>query len=262
MRSFATAAIVPALVLAAASARAAEIKEVHKTVPLDKDGRVTVDTFKGSVDVKTWDRPEIQIDARIEPDGDDRDQAEKVKLTEIRISGSGAAVAIRSDYHAVEHSHFFGLFWGDDGTMPFVRYTIQMPATCKLEIEDYKSETRVAGLSSDLKLHTYKGTARVTGLDGAARVDTYKGDVRVEFARYSHDSRFETYKGEVEVRMPRDSRFELDGEAGRRGDIESDFAMTTRASRSRSADLSGTVNGGGPQLRMTTYKGTLRVRAS
>jgi len=263
MKSVPAAALVSAFFLAANLAQAADTKEVHKTVPLDKDGRVSVDTFKGSVDVKTWDRPEVQIDARIEPDPDGREQAEKVRLTEVRVAGSGAAVSIRSDYHAAEHLHFFGWLSGDDGTLPFVHYTIQMPASAKLEIEDHKSDIRVADLKSDLKLHTYKGTARVVGLDGAARVETYKGDVRVEFARYGHDSRFETYKGEVEVRLPKDSRFELDGHSGRRGDIDSDFAMTTRATRhAGSADVSGDVNGGGPRLKMTTYKGTLRIRAS
>jgi putative adhesin len=262
MKSLQAVGLAVGLVLVVASAQAADTKEVHRTVPLDTDGRVTVETFKGTVDVKTWDRPEIQIDAVIEPDPDGREQAEKVRLTEVRVSGSGAAVAIRSDYHAAEHLHFLGFLGGDDGTLPFVRYTVQMPSTAKLEIEDHKSQIRVAGLRSDLKLHTYKGTARVVGLDGAARVDTYKGDVRVEFARYGHDSRFETYKGEVEVRLPRDSRFELEGQAGRRGDIETDFAMTTHAGRSRSAEITGAVNGGGPRLRMTTYKGSLRVRAS
>ncbi len=262
MRFLQTVGLAGGLLLASNLAQAADTKEFHQTIPLDRDGRVSVETFKGSVDVKTWDRPEVRIDARIEADGDHRDQAEKVRLTEIRVAGSGAAVSIRSDYHAVEHRHFFGIFWGDDGTLPFVRYTIQMPASGRLDIEDHKSDIRVAGLRSDLKLHTYKGTARVTDLDGAARVDTYKGDVRVEFARYAHDSRFETYKGEVEVRLPKDSRFELDGDAGRRGNIDSDFAMTTKTGRWHSADVTGAVNGGGPRLRFTTHKGSLRVRAS
>ena len=141
-------------------------------------------------------------------------------------------------------------------------YTIQMPATAKLEVEDYKSEIKVSDLKADLKIHTYKGTVRVASLDGAARVNTYKGDVRVAFARFSRASRFDTYKGEIDVRLPGNSRFELAADTGRRGDIESDFAMTTRPGRSRSARAMGAVNGGGEELRLTTYKGTLRVKSS
>ena len=102
----------------------------------------------------------------------------------------------------------------------------------------------------------------MANLDGSARVETYKGDVRVAFARFSKASRFETYKGEIDLRVPRDSHFDLDADAGRRGDIDTDFATMARARRSRGSDASGAVNGGGPELRMTTHKGTLRIRAS
>jgi hypothetical protein len=249
--------------LAATVAQASDTKEVHKTLALEKNGRLAVKTYKGSVTVTTWDRPEVKVDARIEPDGDDRYSREKVQWTEVRISGGGGSVEIKSDYDEVKrHKHgFLEIFDCDSGSLPFVRYTIQMPATALLEIDDYKSELRVSDLKADLKLHTYKGTVRVANLDGAARVETYKGDAHVDFARFSRASRLETHKGEIEVRLPKDSRFELDADAGRRGDIDSDFAMMTRAGRSRATRASGAVNGGGPELRLTTYRGTLRIRA-
>ncbi|HSP93267.1 MAG TPA: DUF4097 family beta strand repeat-containing protein [Thermoanaerobaculia bacterium] len=261
-----TASLSFAVLLAAgAAAQAADVKEVHQTLPLDRDGRVAVDTYKGTVTVTTWDKPEVRVDARIEPDGDDRESREKVQWTEVRISGGGSSVEIKSDYDEVkhhEHHGFLGLFDYESGSLPFVRYTIQIPATARLLIEDHKSSISVSDLKADLKLHTYKGTARVANLDGAARVETYKGDVRVEFARFTRASRFDTHKGEIDVRLPKDSRFELDADAGRHGDIDSDFAMMTHASRSHGARAQGAVNGGGPDLHMTTYKGALRIRAS
>ena len=252
------------LLTVASAAQAADAKEVHRTVALDRDGRVSVNTYKGSITVTTWDRPEVRVDARIEPDGDCRESREKVQWTEVRVSGGGGSVEITSDYDEVKHHHrgFLGLFDFENGSLPFVRYTIQMPATARLEIEDYKSGITVSDLKSDLKVHTYKGTVKVASLDGAARVNTYKGDVRVAFARFSRASRFDTHKGEIDVSLPKDSRFELDADSGRHGDIESDFAMTMHAGRSRAPRASGAVNGGGPELRLTTYKGTLRVRSS
>jgi hypothetical protein len=261
-----TAAVAGAALLftVAAVAQAADVKEVHKTIALDRDGSLSVKTFKGSIAITTWDKPEVKLDARIEPDGDDRDSREKVQWTEVRTSGGGKWAEIQSDYDEVKrHGRgFLGLFCCDEGSLPFVRYTIQMPATARLEIEDFKSETRLSDLKADLKLHTYKGRVNVTNLDGAARVETYKGDVRVEFARFSRASRFNTYKGDIDVRLPKDSRFELDADSGRRGHIDSDFPVVTHAGRWRAAREAGAVNGGGPELRLTTYKGTLRVRSS
>ena len=265
MRSIFIRAGLAVLALSAAVvAQASDMKEVHRTVSLDRNGRVTVNTYKGNVTVTTWDRPEVRVDARIESDGGDRRSRDKVQWAEVRISEGGGEVRIRSDYDEVKrHEHgFLGLFNFENGSLPFVHYTIQMPATAKLEIEDYKSEVKVSDLKADLKIHTYKGIVRVASLDGAARVNTYKGDVRVAFARFSRASRFDTYKGEIDVRLPKDSRFELAADTGRRGDIESDFAVTTRPGRSRSARAMGAVNGGGEELRLTTYKGTLRVRSS
>jgi hypothetical protein len=258
------AGLAAVLLSAAVTAQAADTKEVHRTLSLDRDGRVSIDTYKGTVTVTTWEKPEVRVDALIEPDGDDRESREKVQWTEVRISGGGASIEIKSDYDEVKHHErgFLGIFDVESGSLPFVRYTIQMPATARLQIHDYKSGINVSNLKADLKLHTYKGTVKVAGLDGAARVDTYKGDARVEFARFSRASRFDTHKGEIDVRLPKDSHFDLDADTGRRGDIESDFATTTRAGRSRAARATGAVNGGGPELRLTTYKGTLRIRAS
>ena len=148
---------VAVFLMAAAAAQASDTKEVHKTMALERDGRVSVHTYKGSVTVTTWDRPEVRVDAVIEPDGDCRDMREKVQRTQVRIAGGGGTVDITSDYEdAKRHSHgfFFGWFDGDTGTLPFVRYTIQMPATARLEIEDYKSEITVSDLKNDFRLKT------------------------------------------------------------------------------------------------------------
>jgi putative adhesin len=248
---------------ASALAAAAPVKNVHKTVPLAADGRLEISTYKGSIDVTTWDRPEAEITARVEPDSSSDDSADlaarKVDETRIEIDGGGSSVRVKSDYSRVKDGSIFWIF-GNHGTLPFVHYTVKMPATARLEIDDYKSDSRVTGLRADLKLHTYKGQVRVEGLDGAAVVDTYKGDVRVHYARYAHASRFETYKGEVEVRLPRDSRFELDAHEGRRGSVDSDFETVERAGLRRSTSMRGAINGGGPALRFETSKGTLRLR--
>lgn len=266
MRKLKFPALAAAAVLGAATAiaGAAPVKDVHRTLALAADGRLEISAYKGTIEVSTWDRPEADISARVEADtsGGDSDAtlARKVEETRVEIDGGGGSVRVKSDYSRVRDGHFLGLF-GSQGTVPFVHYKIRMPATARLAVDDYKSDTRVAGLKADLKLHTYKGTVRVEGLDGAADVDTYKGDVRVAFARYSRSSRFETYKGEMEVSLPRDSRFALEAEAGRRGSLDSDFGSVERVGwRSREERARSDVNGGGPALRIETSRGTIRLR--
>ena len=254
-------ALIAAGLLAAAFAPAAASKEAHRTLPLAADGRLAISTYKGSITVTCWDKPEVEISARIEPDGFHSDDDRKVTETEVRIDGGGSSVRVKSDYERVREHGFWGVFGFSQGSLPFVHYTVRMPTTARLEIEDYKSVMRISGLRSDLKLHTYKGTVEVERLDGAADIDTYKGEVRVAFSRYPRASRFKTYKGSFDVRLPRDSRFELDADGGRRGEIDSDFAVArSSGGRRRSERSYGSVNGGGPTLRFVSTRGSLRLR--
>ena len=256
-------ACVPAVLalLVGTVAQAADSKEVHQTIPLDRDGHLSIENFKGSISVTTWDRPEVEMGVRIDPDGlsTDPNEMEKVALTEVRVKGSGPSVRIQSSYEHLRNHRFLGIFGFDNTSLPFVHYSISMPATAHLEIKDYKSDIRVVDLKSDLKLKTYKGVVSISGLDGGADLETYKGQVSVEFSRFSQDSRLETYKGEFDVKMPKDSHFHLDADSGRRGAVNSDFELA-----SRSLNVSGhsvSINGGGPVLRFTTHRGSLRLHS-
>ncbi|MGE5277993.1 MAG: hypothetical protein ACM3SU_13430 [Acidobacteriota bacterium] len=242
--------------LAAAAAAGADFKEVRRTVPLDPDGRVSIETFKGSIDVTAWDRPEVEALARIEPDEQGRYQAEKVRQTEVRIEGSGRNVRIESDYRRVRRHGFLGVF--GDPTLPFVRYTIKLPRAARLAVKDYKSESRISGLGGGLDFDTYKGRVTLADLEGPVRLQTYKGDVRAGFARFAA-SRFETYKGEIAIVLPRGTAFDLDSDVGRRGSLSTDFEMAVRASDG--GRRRGPVNGGGPSLDLETHRGTFRIRA-
>jgi hypothetical protein len=249
-------AAIAALALAAPALSDSAVKEVHRTIPLDRDGTVSLETFKGSIDVTAWDRPEVEIQARIEADPDGRDQAEKVAQTEVSIEGSGRRVRIETDYRRVRRHGFLGI--SDDGTMPFARYTIQLPKGARLEIKDYKSESRVSGVTGGLDFDTYKGTVALSGLEGPVRLETYKGEVRAEFARFA-ESRFETYKGDIEIALPTGAAFDLDADLGRHGDLVSDFEVAVHSSHDRGKQR-GTVHGGGPSLRLETYKGRFEIK--
>jgi hypothetical protein len=265
-------ALVPtvAFLLAAPGVVSAEMasKEVHRTIALDRDGLVSIETYKGSVHVAAWDRAEAEITASIVADdacGDSKYQAEMVKDTEVRISGEGRSLSLRSDYDRVDGLHTWS-FWpfGSCSARPLVHYTISMPRTARLELKDYKSDIDIAGLGSEIRLSTYKGEVRLTGLGGALRLDTYKGDARVAFAKMSGDSSFETHKGEIEITLPREARFVVSADVGRRGSFHSDFPVTVRTSSRRGRDerVEAAINGGGPELRLTTSKGSFRLRSS
>jgi hypothetical protein len=259
-----------AALLLAAVATADETKEIRREMPLDPDGRVTIETYKGSVTVTAWDQPRVELLARIEADDtswEPRSKREKkVKLTEVRIEASRDAVRIKSDYDAVKDEFRSGMFdWDDTGSLPLIHYTVRMPRGAALKLKDHKSRIDVRGLKGEVDLNSYKGVVDLQDLPGV-QLTTYKGEVHARFASFERDSSFETYKGDITVELPERAGFDLDADAGRKGDFGSDFEGFTALAKSRWGDdheerrYRGAVNGGGPALRMETYKGILRIR--
>ena len=248
------------------STLAQEIREISKTVPLNSDGRLTIDTYKGSITITTWDKKEVEIYAKIEPDEQlwSDDEEEDVKNTEIRISGSTSEVRVKSDYDGLRRHRggFWGMFGENNISMPFVHYTIKMPRTAQLHIKDYKSKTKISDLRADVELNTYKGEVEISNLEGSVDLETYKGEVDVVFSKLAGGSRFETYKGDIRISLPKKTGFELDSDFGRRTDFTSDFDVQTRYHdrKRREADYFGVVNGGGPRLQLKSEKGTFRLR--
>jgi DUF4097 and DUF4098 domain-containing protein YvlB len=229
---------------------AADSKDIHRTFPLDSRGHVTIDTYKGSIHVSTWDRNEVDVAVRIEEDGDVF--AQDVKRADVRFDASAIDVRITS----IDQWFFL------DGVAPLYHYTIRMPRAASLRVKDYKSESEVSDLAGDLQLDTYKGSVQLKNHSGGLTVNTYKGEIRADFAAVTAPVRVDTYKGDIELRMPRDSRFDLSTDLGRRGgDPDNDFARYVRTSNFRDRTHRSQINGGGPEVRVRSYKGEFRLRA-
>ncbi len=251
------------VLLLVASAIAQDSREVHKSGPFSPNGRLSVETYKGSITILPWDKPEIEIRAVIEADGSSRYDRQMVEDTDIRIDLSSSSARIKSDYDRAKHRHhgFLGLFGEDSENLPYVHYTIKTPRTTRVVIKDYKSQTTIDNLQADIDLDTYKGEVAIGRLSGALELKTYKGEAHVGFAALGGRSRIETYKGEIEINVPRGKGFDLDADIGRHARLDADFEkVRDRGSdRRRGYETHTSVNGGGPELRLKSDHGTIRV---
>ena len=263
--------------LAAVPAQAQDDKTLSFSESLDDDGTLIVETHKGSVTVTVWDRDEVEAEVRIVADGND----DLVEGTDVIVHHSGRTLRFETDYDvdAWEDLRKRGIFGvlSEGYSSPFVHYESRMPRTARLKIDDHKSEIRVTGLEADLTIDTHKGIVDVEDFDGALRLDTHKGIVDVHFSRLADDSVVDTYKGTVTLVLPEDEGFDLYADLSRKGDLDSDFdVQDDRRRRDRDGDgywdaddddddgdqiYRAEVNGGGPRLRLGTYKGRLALRA-
>jgi hypothetical protein len=240
-----------------------DTKEVQKSGRFEPNGRVYVDTYKGSIDVRSWDKSEIEVRALIESDGDDRRSRERVQDTEIHIDLSSNSARIKTDYEKAKRHRggFLGIFNVDSDNLPIVRYTISIPRSTSVVIKDYKSQTTIDDLQSDVDIDTYKGEVEVGRLSGSLNLNMYKGEARIEFANLKGRTRVETYKGEITVTLPRSQGFDLEAEVGKHASFRSDVELERdrRGDRHSGYDVRTSVNGGGPLLRLNSDHGTLRL---
>ena len=242
-----------ALLFLATLLPAADVKTFSKTVAMDANGRFSLDTYKGSIHITPWDKAQVDVEARIEADTSGAFST-PVSDVEIRVDGSGSFVGVRTEYMKRSSWMF------NEGNLPFVHYTIRMPRGAALRVKDYKSESEIAGIEGDVEFETYKGTARIDGIRRGLHLNTYKGDVRAVFAAFTAPSRVDTYKGTIDVSIPRASKFDLEADLQRRATLDSSFPVTVRSSREGRRFHTG-VNGGGSELRVTSYRGDIRLRA-
>jgi len=236
---------------------------IRDTYDFDATGEVSIDTYKGSVKVEVWDKDQISFEARIDlPDEDGRDAQERVDLVDIRVDASSGRFRVETSYDRLNRHRKHGSFWDEWNTeLPYVHYTLKIPAHASLIIEDYKSSTQIAGLIGRLDLETYKGDAVVKEHSGEVRLETYKGDIVVEFRENAHAASFETYKGDIRVGIPHGAGFDADFDLGRRADLLTDFDIRAdvRGWKRDDRRFRDSVNGGGPKISFETTKGTIRL---
>jgi len=244
-----------AALMACALLGAADSRTVEKTLPLPPTGSVTIDNHNGSITVNTWDRPEIEVHAVIEMNsGFPFSDADRRRFNETRvdIDRIGDSVRIKSEYPT----------WSSlEGANPDIHYTVNAPRTARWTVRTHNSRVEVRNLHAALSVSTHNGQIDVSGLAGALDLDTHNGNARVQFASLTAPSSIETHNGDVELTMPAASRFTLHT-SGHNGRVQSDFAVTTRTTSRRGANLDGAVNGGGPALHLTTHNGNFHLRAS
>ena len=220
------------LVLAPAALAQAPARTVSDTVPLATDGEVTVDNHEGRITVTAWDRNQVRYEAEIMPTDEDP-EAEKVT---IQVQSSNDRLHLATEHEeGDDESTVFG--FDEDGfrwggiNIPAVHYTLKVPRSAALTIDDHESRIDVTGLAGHLRIDTHEGPITVERQRGAVTVDSHespisvtdqKGDVtidthegRMELHRITGRLSVDTHEGELTAEeMEGDVRFEShDGSA-------------------------------------------------
>jgi DUF4097 and DUF4098 domain-containing protein YvlB len=243
--------LVAVALLAAASnfsLKAALTEELHKTYPIDADGRVSLKNVNGAVHISAWDRNEVQVDAIKR--ADTRDVLDEATIV---IDSSSSSISVRTRYPEQDHGRRHHAN---------VEYTLKVPRHARLfAIETVNGSIEVVGVSGDAKMSTVNGSVRASGLGGDAHLTTVNGQVEASFDRLNGTPsiNLETVNGGISLSLPAKGSAELDAHTVH-GRITNDFGIPQPKGFKVGGSLSGHIGSGvGARVKLNTVNGGIRI---
>jgi DUF4097 and DUF4098 domain-containing protein YvlB len=223
-----------------------------------------VDANDGSVQIRTWDRKEIEAKVttlgwRIGPS--------EVRIVERQV-GDRVELEVR-----IPHRPMVVLF-----NRRQIRVEIQVPRELRSEIHTGDGAITIDGVHGETHLSTGDGHIDADGLDGSLDANTGDGKIRVRGrfdllnlhtgdgsieaevasgSRMNSSWTIRTGDGHVTVRLPQSFSADLDVHTGD-GHIQSDLPVTISGVH-RDHDVRGKLNAGGPLFTVRTNDGSIRL---
>ncbi len=139
-----------------------------------------------------------------------------------------------------------------------VDYTVRAPSWVNITLDSTNGDIEVNGAGGTLRAESTNGDIRATSLEGAAEVETTNGNVHLEFLRLAGGLKSSTTNGDITVGLPRDVKANLYARVTNGSISATDLSLTTTEQSRRKLEAS--IGGGGPQVRLSTTNGEIRVR--
>jgi hypothetical protein len=283
----------------AGSARFKE--DFHFSHALAPGGRLSVESFNGSVEVVGWDRDEVEITGTKYASSE-----ELLDALEIDFVGTDDLAQVRT----VRPS-------GRRGNMG-AKYVIHAPERARLDrLTTSNGSIKVDGFESDARLRTSNGKITVSRLRGHIEADTSNGAIALEDTRGqavvstsngsiqadrvlgrfeahtsngsitahivpdeggspiqadssngsitltleeppTSDVRATTSNATVTVYLPDATRADISANTSN-SSIRTEFDVLVSGLNKKKTELRGSINGGGPQVRLSTSNGGIRI---
>ena len=133
------------------------LQQVDTTVPARQGQRLVVDGYAGEIDVKTWARNAVRV------------EADPPSRTSIEVVSGGGAVTVRSESHR--------------GPPSSIDMTITVPAWMGLDLSGVYTDVTVTGVRAPITVETVQGEVDVTGGEGLVSLRSVQGHVHLKGAK-------------------------------------------------------------------------------
>ena len=142
-----------------------------------------------------------------------------------------------------------------------INFDVQVPQGVRFHALTTNGSVLARSLASVVEAATTNGDVEVSTSEWASATTT-NGGIRVSMgsAKWNGELQVRSTNGSVDVTLPASAEFKLDA-ATTNGGIHTDFPMTVEGNYN-SKVLSGTVGGGGRELRVATTNGIIKLMKS
>lgn len=154
-------------------------QDFHSTHPLDAGGRISVESFNGSIEVTGWDQNSVEINGT--KHAGFRDALDDIKID---VNANPNSIRIRA-MRGADRLRGAG-----------VRFSLRVPRKAVLElISTSNARIEVDGVEGKARLHSSNGGMRLTRVKGDFEADTTNGPIDAQDLR--GNANFHTSNGSV-----------------------------------------------------------------
>lgn len=256
----------------------AEARRFSETVPFEPGGHLEISTGRGSLELSTWDRNEVEIVARIESPVNINPvyATEIVSALRIEVKDFGRTLRIRSNYDNIpDYKQWFITM----RYIPYVHFQVRTPRLTHVALDVRHTDTRVQDVEGAIRIQAHycdikgvnwkgrarldmdHGTLRLRGLEVPVELDADQTDVFMDLTRLGGPTRIRAHRGRVELYLPSHYGFELYSDISHESELDSDFEIPTGDIERDEGIISGAINGGGSLLDLRGRHTSFRLRS-
>lgn len=248
------------------------------SVPLTDPSRpahLKVGLINGSITVNAYSGKEVVVEAAVRNSGDDDEDSdeESAKRKGLhRVANTSSGLSVEEDNNDVD----VGVsMLGGSRT---VDLTIQVPASTSMKLSTINDgEIHVNGVKGDIEVSNTNGPVTLSDISGSAVADALNGEIRVSFTGVDpkKSMSFSSLNGDIDITFPPDVRASIQMQT-EQGEIYTDFDMKMQNASSKREEnrtgkdgkyklslermMTGTINGGGQDILIKNFNGSIYIR--
>ena len=255
-----TALALTAMAFAAATYAATLEETFDRTFDVRAGSTFTLENTNGHITVRSWDQPRVRVVGEKRVESRDADAARKA-FAELRVEPwvSSDGVHIVTHYPRSNDGGLFDWLAGTNISMA-VNYEISVPRTMNIELDNTNGGIDVSDVKGSMHISNTNGHIELLRCAGDVDAETTNGHVRAELSEVTAGKavRLETTNGRITIALPRNVGARLDASTTN-GRINTDLPVAT--TRVEKTSLRGSINGGGPEVRLRTTNGSIDIQA-